>query len=127
MNESDILTSVRTIEEHSLSQLQYWLQYKKYSWIAGAGIVWVPYSLILKGLLILAVIFTPFMLWHLFRAKWYKSIGVFFAVVIFPIIFQLLETGSSVADFLLMVLPLFVFYCYTWVLSHIIAEYLGEI
>jgi hypothetical protein len=115
------------VEENALSKLQTWLQYEKYTWFIGAGIVWVPYSLILTGLLILAVIFTPFMLWHLYRAKWYKSISVFFLVVIFPVAFRLLETGSSIVDFLLMVLPLLTFYCYTWILSHTIDQYLSEI
>jgi len=128
MNESDILANAKTIEEHSLSQLQYLLQYEKYSWIAGAGIVWMPYGLIMVGLLILAVLFTPFMLWHLYKAKWYKSISIFLAVVILPLIVsQLFDTGNAVADFLLMVLPLFTFYCYTWVLSYVIGNYLNEI
>ncbi|PAU93843.1 hypothetical protein CK503_09215 [Aliifodinibius salipaludis] len=127
MNESDILASAKTIEEHSLSQLQYWLQYEKYSCVAGAGIVWMPYGLIMMGLLILAVLFTPFMLWHLFKAKWYKSIGIFLATVIIPLIIsQLFDIGNTVADFLLMVLPLFTFYGYTWILSYVIGNHLNE-
>jgi hypothetical protein len=128
MDESDILGGAKTIEEHSLSQLQYWLQYEKHSWLAGAGIVWMPYGLIMMGLLILAILFSPFMLWHLYKAKWYKSISIFFAIVILPlIIFQFFGTGNDVADFLLMVLPLFTFYCYTWILSYVIGNYLNEI
>jgi|GEM_PF-1462947 len=127
MNEADILANAKTIEENSLSQLQYWLQYEKYSWVAGAGIVWMPYGLIMMGLLILAVLFTPLMLWHLFKAKWYKSIGIFFATVIFPLVISLFfEIENTVADFLLMVLPLFTFYCYTWILSYAIDNYLND-
>jgi hypothetical protein len=128
MNESDILAGAKTIEKHSLSQLQYWLQYEKYSWIVGAGIVWMPYGLIMMGLVILAVLFTPFMLWHLYKAKWYKSITVFFAVVILPfIISRLFSTATTVVGFLLMALPLVTFYCYTWMLSYVIENYLNEI
>lgn len=128
MKKSYILANAVSVEEASLSKLQYWLQFEKYTWFIGAGIVWIPYSLILKGLFILAVVFTPFLLWHLYCAKWYKSVSLFLATVILPlIIFQFFNTGNSIADFLLMVLPLFTFYCYLWILSYVIGNYLNEI
>ena len=57
MNQADILENAVTVEEYSLRQLQTWLQYEKYTWFLGAGAVWVPYSLIVMGLAILAVLF----------------------------------------------------------------------
>lgn len=128
MNHSDILAASKSIEEKSLSQLQSGLQIEKYGWVIGAGIVFVPYNIVLMGLLLIAIVFTPFMLWHLYKAKWYKSISVFFVIVILPFIgFQFFHIGHFVADFLLMVFPLFTFYCYTWILSYVIGGYLNEL
>lgn len=90
--------------------------------------MWFPYSLIMLGLSVLAVLFTPFMLWHLYRAKWHKSIIVFFAVVILPFVISLfIPLESSVVGFLLSITPLLSFYIYTWLLSYMIGEYLSEL
>ena len=128
MNNSDILSGFKTLEKKSLNQLQSGLEFEKYGWVLGAGIVFVPYNIVLMGLLIIAVVFTPFMLWHLYKAKWYKSISVFIVTVILPFIgYQFFNTGHFVADFLLMVFPLFTFFCYTWILSYVIRDYLNEL
>ncbi len=128
IKETDILTDAVTLNESSLRELYYWLQYEKHTWMLGGSIVWFPYSLIMLGLSILAVLFTPFMLWHLFRAKWYKSIIVFFAGVILPFVISLfIPLESSVPGFLFSVIPLLNFYIYTWLLSYMIGEYLSEL
>ncbi len=128
MNEKDILSTAVNVEEHSLSELQYWLQYEKHTWFLGAGVFWLPYGLILMGLSILAVLFTPYMIWHLFNAKWYKSIAVFLTVVILPFILsQFIPFENSIFVFLSNILPLVAFYFYTWILSYLIGEHLNEI
>ncbi|GAA5522037.1 hypothetical protein LQ318_09810 [Aliifodinibius salicampi] len=127
IKEADILANTETLNESSLRELYYWLQYEKHTWMLGGGIVWFPYGLIMLGLSVLAVLFTPFMLWQLFRAKWYKSIIVFLAVVILPfVINQFIPLESSVFGFLLSVLPLLNFYIYTWLLSYMVGEYLSK-
>lgn len=124
----DILANAESMDESSLRELYYWLQYEKHTWMLGGGIAWFPYGLIMLALSILAVLFTPFMLWHLFRAKWYKSIIVFFVVVILPfVISQFIPLESSVIGFLLSVTPLLNFYIYTWLLSYMIGEYLSKL
>lgn len=88
----------------------------------------LPYSLIMLALSVLAVLFTPFMLWHLYKGKWYKSIIVFFTVVILSfVIIQVIPLESSVVGFLFSTLPLLFFYIYTWLLSYMIGEYLSEL
>ncbi len=126
--EADILANAVTEEEYSLNQLQQWLQYGKHSWTLGAGIIWFTYGLILRIVKILAIVFTPYMLWHLFRAKWYKSIVVFLSVVLAPyIVFQFIHVQNLLIHYLFMVLPLLTFYLYTYIISYMIGEYLTEI
>lgn len=128
MSNSDITESAVTVEESSLSNLHYWLQFKKHTWIIGAVIIWLPYHIILTGISILAAVFTPFMLWHLFKAKWYKAVTTFCAIVILPfLILHFLQIGNPLTSLLTGVLTLVTFYFYTYVISYMIGEYLGEL
>ncbi|HKJ44403.1 MAG TPA: hypothetical protein VJ991_01125 [Balneolales bacterium] len=126
--QAEILANAQTEEEYSLERLQYWLQYGKHSWSLGAGIIWFTYGLILRIVKILAIVFTPFMLWHLFKAKWYKSIVVFLAVVAAPYVtFLFIHVENRYLEFVFMVLPVLTFYFYTYIISYMIGDYLAEI
>ncbi len=128
MSNSGITAIAVTVEESSLSTLYNWLQFKKHTWIIGAVIIWLPYDIILTGISILAAIFTPFMLWHLFKAKWYNAIITFCAIVILPfIIFLLVQIDNPLTSLLTGVVPLVTFYFYTYVISYMIGEYIGEL
>lgn len=128
MNKVDVLANAVTVEESSLSTLYYWLQYEKHTWILGAGIGWLPYSIVLMIVSITAIIFTPYMLWHLFRAKWYKAIITFCSIVILPfLIHQIVEIDNSIISFSLGVLPLVTFYFYTYGISYFIGEHLNTL
>lgn len=125
---NEILESTVTEEEYALQKLQNWLQYEKNTWILGSGGFWLPYRLIITGLTIIAAIFIPYMLWHLIKAKWYKSIIIFVIVVIVPFIgIQTLTSESTVSYFLLSVTPLGLFYIFCWLLSYFIGERLTEL
>lgn len=126
--EKDILANAVTEEEYSLNQLQQWLNYAKHSWFAGAVAFWLPYGLVLSGLKILAIIFTPYLLWHLFKAQWYKSVVVFLIVVLLPYVgFQFILAKNHFLYFLFMMLPIVTFYFYTYIISYMIGEQLTEI
>ena len=126
--QADILANAVTEEEYSLNQLQQWLQYAKHSWSLGAIIIWLPFVPIFMILKILAIVFTPYMLWHLFKAKWYKSVAVFGAIVVIPyVVFQFIQVENNILGFILKVLPLLAFYLYTYILSYMIGEHLAEI
>ncbi|MDX1617875.1 MAG: hypothetical protein R3224_03760 [Balneolaceae bacterium] len=128
MKEAEILANTFTEEEHSLERLYEWLQYNKHSWMLGGGMVWLPYSLVLKGITVIAALFTPFMLWHLYKAGWYKSIVLFSLFVLIPFACaQLFEADNFIFNYTLTVLPLLSFYLFMWVLSHLIGEYLEEV
>ncbi len=128
MNKTDILANAVTIEESSLSSLYYWLQYEKHTWILGSGIGWLPYSIVSMIVSIAAIIFTPYMLWHLFQAKWYKAIITFCSIVILPfLIHQIVQIDNSTISFSLGFLPLITFYFYTYVISYLIGEHLNKL
>lgn len=115
-------------EEQSLRLLYKWLRYEGLTVIGGAGIFWLPYGLVLKAFVIFAVLFTPYMLWHLARAKWYKSIILFLVVVLMPLgAVQFTEPDASITYFLLSIGALVFFYVYTWILRHVIGERLTEL
>lgn len=122
------LENAVSIEEHSLGELQHWLQYGKHTWSLGAGIIWLPYGLILMGLKLITVVFTPYMLWHLSKAKWYKSVVVFSAIVVLPfMIAQFIELENNILNFLFTALPFLTFYLFTYIISYMIGEHLNEI
>ena len=74
-----------------------------------------------------AVIFTPYMLWHLVKARWIKSVVVFVVVVIAPFLAsRFVSADASLTRFLLTGLPLVLFYIYTWILRGMIGEHLAE-
>jgi hypothetical protein len=128
MNQADFLAYAVTVEESSLSSLYYWLQYEKHTWILGSGIGWLSHSIVSMILAIATIIFTPYMLWHLFQAKWYKAIITYCSIVILPfLIHQIVQIDNSVISFLLGVLPLVTFYFYAYVISYLIGEHLNKL
>lgn len=128
MNESDVLADGIHEKEASLSKLDYWLQFEKHTWILGAGIGWLPYQIILTGLAILAIVFSPYMLWQLFKARWYKSIITFNVLVVLPfLISQVAPIESTAFQLLLTILPIITFYSFTYIISYMIGEHLNKL
>lgn len=113
-------------EEYALRKLHYWLRYEGLTPILGGGAFWLPYSLITTALIILAALFTPYLLWHLAKAKWYRAIAVFITVVCVPFLAALLAETDLSMGFLLSMVPLVCFYLYTWTLRFVIGEQLRE-
>jgi len=128
MNEADILKNAVSVKEYSLRQLQQWLDYGKHTWSLGAGIIWFPFGIVFTILKIIAVVFTPYMLWHLFKAAWYKSIVVFLLIVILPfVVSKFLILQNDVLNYICAVLPILTFYIFTYIISYMIGEELNKI
>lgn len=63
-----------------------------------------------KGFIFSGGYFTPFMLWHLYKAGWNKAIAVFFVTVLLPaVVFQFIPTENRILEFLLVFVPLVFF------------------
>ncbi len=114
-------------EEHALQKLHYWLRYEGQTAWLGGGAFFLPYSLISAVLTTLAVVFTPYMLWRLAKAKWYKAIALFIILVCVPFLAtRFMQGGSSTAYYLWTTVSLVLFYVYTWVLRSVIGDHLRE-
>jgi len=129
MMEHELLTSAIGKEEYSLRQFHYWLKYEGLTFLGGGFSVWVPYGYVVMILAGLAAIFTPYMLWQLVQAKSYTSIAVFVAVVLLPFAGSFFVSSSEayLTKFLLMSVPLAIFYIYCWVLRLVLGEHLSEL
>lgn len=115
-------------EEYSLKQLHYWLRYEGLTGLLGGTVMWLPYGVVMSILIMMAVVFTPYMLWHLWTARWYKSIAVFPIVTGIPVLLAMISTDDiSIGNYFLTVVPLVFFYLYTWSLRYVIGERLSEI
>lgn len=128
MNESDLLNNAVPSEEYALGRLQHWLQYGKHSWSVGAGIFWLPYSLVILVFSIIAYLFTPYMLYQLYKAQWYKSVAALTGIVVVPfMISKFSQTDNATLDFLMAFFPYVAFYFFTYAISYMINERLTEL
>ncbi len=117
MNTAELM-GVTGEDEPALRSLHHWLQYQSLTFLGGAAAFFVPYRLVAGGLALLALVFTPYMIWQLAVAKRYKTIATFSAVVLVPIVAGVLFTSeSSLLRYLLTYGALVPFYIFTWVLK----------
>lgn len=112
----------------NLDKLHRWLSYELSSaGLSGLAFL-VPYKYIADLLTLAAVIFTPYMLWRLFKARRFGWIVGFFITVGFPFLLgRFAGSTGMVAGFLLSVFPLIAFYFYTWMLRLKTGEWLLDV
>lgn len=113
-------------EEDALRQLHRWLKYEGLVPLGGAFAFFTPYGLVVLILAGTAVAFTPYLLYQLWRARWWKSIVTFVVVVLAPLGFWLAGFGDELGQYLLSAVPLAAFFVYTWILRLVIGEDLQE-
>ena len=113
-------------EVKALRALHRWLGYERLAVLLGGAAYVLPFGLVAGVLVVLAVVFTPYMLWKLHRAAWHTAIGLFALLVLVPV-----ATGAGVEGVVLSYFlhggALIAFYLYTWVLHHMIGEHLREV
>lgn len=128
MDKSDILDNAMNAEEYSLGRLQFWLDYGKHAWTAGVGMFYFPYSLVVMALTCAMLIFLPYMIWHLYRAGWYKSVYTLLAIVVVPYIISFfIASLNHIVIFIFAFLPLIAFFFCTYIISYMIGERLNKI
>lgn len=114
-------------EYDNLESLHQWLAYELSS--AGlSGLAFLlPYRYVVLLLKLAAFIFTPYMLWRLFKAGRFGWIAGFFITVGLPFLYgQRADPTGIITGFLLSILPLITFYLYTWALRLHLSEWLME-
>ena len=93
--------------------------------LLGAAAFVLPFGLVASVLVALAVVFTPYMLWELYRAGWHRAIGAFAALVLGPAVASWFA-GGALLQYALIGGALLGFYLYTWALFYLIGEHLSE-
>jgi hypothetical protein len=112
---------------NSLQKLYHWLKWEGLTSLFAGTVLFIPWSSVFVILTIAAIVFTPYLLWHLAKAGWYRAILLFGVFVILPFIFsRFVPEEASLGAFLLMATPLVFFYIFNWILRLIIGEYLEE-
>ncbi len=128
MNASDLISNAKTQEEHAIERLHHWLSLETKTAFIGGGVFWLPIGLITGLLTVLAMAFTPYLIWRLAQARWYKTIGLYGALVLLPLLAaQLTSLTEPVWSFVLRFGPLVMFYVFTLVLKHVLGDHLREI
>jgi len=110
-----------------LRELHRWLTYEGASAGLGGTAFVVPYGIIFLALKVAAVVFTPYLLLRLYQCGRYGWMIAFGLLVGVPAIMALANGGPGVGAFVLSILPLFMFYLYTWVLRHCVGEWLEDL
>ena len=125
--EHDLLAYTAAEDEYALRQLHHWLKYEGLLPFAGVGAFVIPYGLIMTALVAAAVLFAPYMLFQLWRARWVKTIVLFVVLVLVPVATSyLIESDDVIITYFLRYLPLVAFYLFAWILRLVIGEELNE-
>lgn len=108
--------------------MHHWLNLETKTAFIGGGVFWLPYGLI-SGLMIwLALAFTPYLIWRLYQGRWYKTLALYGAVVLAPLLAtRFVSPEQPMWSFLLMFGPLVMFYLFTLVLKYVLGDHLREL
>lgn len=118
---------LRDEQNYHLEKVHYWLRYEGLAPGLFFGAFWLPYGLITSILFVSAYVFTPFMLYHFWRAKYYKPIAVFSVLVLIPyMVSVIVPAGASMSSFFLNLAPLVFFFIFAWVMKLVLSERLSE-
>ena len=111
-------------ETGRLQQLHRWLTFGGGSMILGGTGLILPMGIVLIVMTWGAVLFTPFLLWQLYQIKKPQWIIGFLVVVGLPLLGSFFVENVSVFGLILSMMPLSMFYLYTWMLRHYVEEWI---
>lgn len=114
-------------DEARLRRLHHWLTLEGSSVVLGSFVFFLPFGLVYTVLKWGAILFTPYMVWTLVQCRQYGWVAGFAVVVGIPAVFGFFAETTTVGGFILSMLPLFMFYVYTWVLRHRVGEWMEEL
>lgn len=115
--------------EHAATRLHHWLNYGSKSAILGFGAFWLPIGPVTMLVVVLALLFTPYLLWRLYQIRWYGWLGVFVVVVLVPLLIvrPLVDPRAMLWWYVFTVGPLLTFYLFIWVLRYVLGEHVDEL
>jgi hypothetical protein len=114
------------IDLAQMRRLHYWLSYNRYSIFIYGGGFFLPAVPILLALILLAIVFAPYMLYVLYKNRKHGWLVAFAIMVGIPLPFAFLSTGSVIIDTGLHFLPLLTFYFYCYLLRFSVGEWISD-
>ena len=114
-------------ETSRLQQLHRWLTIGGGSMMLGGSALILPMGIVMMVMLWGAVLFAPFMLWQLYQLQKRGWILGFLIVVGVPLIGSFFVDRVSVFGMILSMLPLVMFFGYTWLLRQYVSGWLEEL
>jgi hypothetical protein len=109
-----------------LERLYYWLSYHRFTAFFYGGGLYLPWAVVFWILVVLAVLFAPYMLFVLYKNGKSGWLTAFPIVVGVPIGIAFVPTGSYPFDTLLHFLPLLAFYFYCFALRFSVIEWISD-
>lgn len=123
------ITSNNSSSEIDLGQvrrLHQWLSSNRFTIFIYGALFILPTGIVLAILILLAVLFAPYMLFVLYR-NGKRGWLIFFAVIVgIPIALAFLSTGNPGMDTALHFLPLLTFYLYCFILHYTVDEWISD-
>ena len=110
-----------------LQELHRWLTLEGSTCILGGTGFYFPMGIVFLVLKWGAILFTPFMLWRLYQLRKTGWIIGFVVFVGTPLVASFFLPRMSTFGFLTSMMPLVVFYLYTWILRFQVGEWLEEL
>jgi hypothetical protein len=121
INDSDPETNIP-----QLRRLRHWLTYNRYTIFTYGGGIFFPAGIILLCLILLAILFTPYMLFVLYKNRKHGWLLLFAIIVGIPILPAFLSTGNFVLNVMMHFLPLLAFYLYCFLLRFSVDDWISD-
>lgn len=109
-----------------LNRLYYWLSYHRFSIVLYGALYCLPWLLVFLAVVILALVFAPYMLYVLYKNGKRGWLVTFAAVVGVPIVLAFIPTGSRFFGIFLDFMPLLAFYFYCYLLRFSVGEWISD-
>lgn len=109
-----------------LRRLYYWLSYHRFTGLLYGGLFILPWVIILAALILIAVVFTPYMLFVLYK-EGKRGWLIFFAFLVgVPVALAFVSTGSPIFDAVLDFMPLLAYFFYCYLLRFSVREWISD-
>lgn len=126
MNNDRIAEAEAELRVGKLRRLYYWLSYHRFTGILYGGLFFIPWLIILGALIAIALVFTPFMLFVLYKEGKRGWLIFFFILVGVPAAMTFISTGSLLFDRILDFVPFLTYFFYCYLLRLSVREWISD-
>jgi len=115
--------------EKAATRLHYRLNYGSKAAVPGVGAFWLPIGPVTMLIVVLTLLFTPFLLWRLHQMGWYGWLATFIVIVLIPLVAirPLVDPQAMLWWYTFTVGPVVTFYLYIWILKYALGNHVDEV